>query len=425
MKRFLYGLFALLLVIGQVHAGSITLLGAGRAGVAAPTPDIDLNLAAGTVAGSWASFAACLTTTNASTTYVKNSDGSLSSISANTLRLGTNTGLLVESAATNLVLRSQEFDNASWNPVSGFAAVTITANNIAGPDGTTTAELIVDNATSLSNYGRQSNATFAISSSTTYTYSIFVKYRDYQYVQLNLVTAPTNRVGYFDVQNCTTTGTPSNIVSQTTESFTSGWCRLILVATSGGAETTAKATFAYTNVNNSSGHTGVVGTGTYFWGAQVETGSTASSYYPTTTAAATRALDDVVVAGALATLLGQSTATIVAETSSSRQSVAATLLDANAVVLLGKTSGNVGTTDVGATLSTANTDTWTGSSILGLAWNGSGGIIQLDGGSTASDATARTPASTFHVGSTSGSSAFFNGYFGRIRGYNSKLASPQ
>ncbi len=94
-------------------------------------------------------------------------------------------------------------------------------------------------------------------------------------------------------------------------------------------------------------------------------------------------------------------------------------------MLLGKTTGNLGTTSVGATLSTGNTGTWTGANDLGLAWDATGGIIQLNAGTVATDATARTPASTFHVGSTSGSSAFFNGYITRLTGYNTKLAFPQ
>ena len=52
-------------------------------------------------------------------------------------------GLLVEGVRTNLVLRSQEIDNAAWTKASGgVAAPTVTANYATAPDGTTTAERV-------------------------------------------------------------------------------------------------------------------------------------------------------------------------------------------------------------------------------------------------------------------------------------------
>jgi hypothetical protein len=57
-----------------------------------------------------------------------------------------------------------------------------------------------------------------------------------------------------------------------------------------------------------------------------------------------------------------------------------------------------------------------------LAWDASGGQIQLAYGTVATDAQARIPASTFHIGSTSGSSAFWNGYIQSIAVYPTKLA---
>ena len=47
-------------------------------------------------------------------------------------------GLLIEEQRTNLLLRSEEFDNASWAKTNA----TITVNATTAPDGTTTADLI-------------------------------------------------------------------------------------------------------------------------------------------------------------------------------------------------------------------------------------------------------------------------------------------
>jgi|SRR5665213_62757 len=58
---------------------------------------------------------------------------------ANTPRI-TVAGLLLESAATNLLVSSSEFDNASWIK---DASITVAANTTAAPDGTTTADSLV------------------------------------------------------------------------------------------------------------------------------------------------------------------------------------------------------------------------------------------------------------------------------------------
>jgi hypothetical protein len=80
-----------------------------------------------------------LTYTSPSTKYVRGTDGVY--VGATTLRLdylnsNTPLGLYIEDARTNALLRSQEFDNASWTKTS----VTVTADNGAGFLGTTTAD---------------------------------------------------------------------------------------------------------------------------------------------------------------------------------------------------------------------------------------------------------------------------------------------
>lgn len=58
-------------------------------------------------------------------------------------------GLLVEASRTNVVLRSQEFENAAWtSTASGVANPTVTANAAVAPDGTTTADRVQIPATS-------------------------------------------------------------------------------------------------------------------------------------------------------------------------------------------------------------------------------------------------------------------------------------
>lgn len=108
-----------------------------------------------------------------SATFV-GSDGLIQTAAVNAPRFdhnpqtGESLGLLVEEARTNLVLRSEEFDNASWNGAPSI--ITVTANTQTAPNGTLTADTI----TTVSG----TPALFqpvACLASTVYTWSFYVK----------------------------------------------------------------------------------------------------------------------------------------------------------------------------------------------------------------------------------------------------------
>jgi hypothetical protein len=393
---------------------------AGNGGGQAPGSAADLNFATGQYFGG--TLASMLTNTNAVGGYVTDSAGVLHLIAANTLRIGSGTGLLIESS-TNIAEWSQGAFGPDWTVVN----TAVTDNTTTAPNGTSTASTVSDNATSgIHQLSSQQNISFT--SGTTYTMSFFFKAGTAASIQLSFSSTCFSGLGYanFNLTTGVVVSTGGTLVASGIIPLANGWYRAWIAAT---ATLTTPQPFGMLFNNNNSSATrapSYVGTGISLsvWGAQVEVGSSPSSYIPTTSAAVTRT-DNIAISGTLATTLAGATGTIVANTSSSKQSVAATLVDANGTVLLGKTSGNVGTTAVGATLSTGNTGTWTGANDLGLAWNASGGALQLNGGTVATDTTARTPSATFHLGSTSGSSAFFNGYITRLTAYTTKQASPQ
>jgi hypothetical protein len=60
-------------------------------------------------------------------------------------------GILLEPAATNLALRSQEFDNPAWTT----QASSVTANAAVAPDGTTTADSLVEDTSGTTHTIRQ------------------------------------------------------------------------------------------------------------------------------------------------------------------------------------------------------------------------------------------------------------------------------
>jgi hypothetical protein len=116
-----------------------------------------------------------VTFTRSSTAYCTKADGTMVSLTSNQPRVSLVSGapmLLVEGAGTNLLLRSQELDNASWSVGNAGDSPTRTANASTAPDGTATAERIqyVGNPVNESVVYQ----TF-VSTATTHTCSAYVK----------------------------------------------------------------------------------------------------------------------------------------------------------------------------------------------------------------------------------------------------------
>ena len=82
--------------------------------------------------------------------------------------VGSNGLIQTTPASVNLLLRSQEFDNASWIK----NAVTVTANTTGAPDGTSTADTFTESATTDTHIAYQTNT---FSAFTTHTISAYFK----------------------------------------------------------------------------------------------------------------------------------------------------------------------------------------------------------------------------------------------------------
>jgi hypothetical protein len=186
----------------------------------------------------------------------------------------------ITSSTTNLLLRSEEFDNASWNK-SGA----VTSNQIAAPNGTVTADLLTATAATFSGNVRQDPT---IVSGLTYTLSAYVKKNNWRYVGFRFNTSVfggTERVPFYDFDTDTVSngGNTSATISRTPVG--DGWVRLIVTFT-------ATSTNGVTQIwlTDPTGATQPTKAGTesvYLWGAQLEQSSTVGPYVPTTTAAAT------------------------------------------------------------------------------------------------------------------------------------------
>ena len=240
---------------------------------------------------------------------------------------GESLGLLVEEQRTNLLLRSEEFGDASWT--KGNAS--ITANSIAAPNGTLTGAKIVEDTSSATHYARRS--TSPTINTNPITFSVYVKAAERIYVGLAIQEATTfTRQSNVNFNlGSGTANTVGNIGGAGSASATiipvgNGWYRCTLTTTLGGTDTNALS-WIYVSTSSGFNYTGDGTSGIYLWGAQLEAGAFPTSYIPTTTAAVTRSADVASITGsAFSGWYRQDEGTVFAEGSTFNTSAASCLV---------------------------------------------------------------------------------------------------
>jgi hypothetical protein len=257
------------------------------------------------------------TVTRASTKNVLGSAGLYVSVANDTPAFEFNTdgsyrGLLVEPGATNLALRSQEFDNAYWDAT----ACTISANSTTAPDGTTTADTMTEDAGSVD--PRLPRAITFVAG-TNYTLSVFAKVKPgsaQRYLMLVYNSGYANIHGVnFDLV-AGTVGATFN-ASGTITALPDGWYRVSMTPNanatgSGSLRIRISNVDTSGNINVPASYTGDGTSGFILWQAQLETGSVATSPIVTTAGTASRVADVVSLTGA-SSLIGASEGAMYAE----------------------------------------------------------------------------------------------------------------
>jgi hypothetical protein len=184
---------------------------------------------------------------------------------------------LIQYAPHNLLTYSEQFDNAVW--VKG-AAVTITANAITAPDGTTTADKF--NYSALTNTPSQT----ITSTTTTYTIATYVKPSNTSFCRLRVAAVGGSATVFNSYFNITTgvvssTGVATADFGSLLPSITSvgnGWYRISVTFT----VLSALTSIAYGIIaSQTSGGASAAGDELYAWGAQLNEGAL-QPYYSTT-----------------------------------------------------------------------------------------------------------------------------------------------
>jgi hypothetical protein len=182
---------------------------------------------------------------------------------------------LIEKVRTNLILYSEQFNDASW---SVAVNASVTANATTAPNGTTTADKIVeDTATSQHIIGQTPTSINSVG----HTISVYAKAAERSFLFL-FEDSAGGRNAYFDLSN----GTIGTLGGSATASITSvgnGWYRCSVTYTASG--TLVRMRVAPATANGTNSYTGDGTSGIFVWGAQVEVSDFgATDYIATTTA---------------------------------------------------------------------------------------------------------------------------------------------
>jgi hypothetical protein len=258
-----------------------------------------------TGAGDFTVTRATTPTANRSTRV--NADGFIELVNDNVPRLDYPLGgavngcasLLVEPSGSNLCLQSEAF-NTSWTNVSNNLSISTNVSSTLDPAGGNTADLltVVTGSTQC-----QLSQDITTVSGTSYVFTIFGK-KGSGATDLNSfrIISPTN-ISTVTINWDTGVLTQTTGSGATSQNYGNGWWRIIIPFTAGSTTTTIQVvTFAIY----------ATGLSSLRWGAQLETGSVATSYIPTTTQAITRG-NEVISKTGIASLIGQTEGTIYAE----------------------------------------------------------------------------------------------------------------
>jgi hypothetical protein len=187
---------------------------------------------------------------------------------------------LIQYAPHNLLTYSEQFDNAAWTKTNATVSVNVTT----APDGTTTADKLVENTV---NAAHGVNIDVTASPTTKYTVSSYIKAGERTWARIALIDNLGIDGGraWFDlvngvVGNVDVQGAGSNITASIV-AVGNGWYRCSVSGQMNNSKTTLTSQIRLARSNGDISYIGDGVSGIYIWGAQLNEGAL-QPYYTTT-----------------------------------------------------------------------------------------------------------------------------------------------
>jgi len=260
-----------------------------------PTLDLDFTNING------APFAGNLTRSTAGG-YRMNSKGVLVPTVANEPMIefgadGVARGTGVYPAYTNLLTYSEQFENAAWSKEQA----TVTANASSAPDGASTADRVLETATTGLHTVRRLNVASLTGAKT--TYAVFVRRlatgtgRN-AYIQFENFDTVTSAYVKFDLAAGAILAQDAGLSHAGIESLRDGWFRVWATVDSPDTDNSNIIKLGIMSGASTVSYAGDTSSGLDVWGAQLTQTAIPVPYAPTTSATVTRNADSMVISGA-------------------------------------------------------------------------------------------------------------------------------
>jgi hypothetical protein len=220
-----------------------------------------------------------------------NSSGLIESVAADTPRFDFNPitlvckGLLIEESRTNLLRQSSAF-GTTWAPTR--SSISSNVVGVIAPDGTETADKLIDTSVNNSHYvgqsftavtGAHTATVFAMAAEITQIQIVAAQGTTFRGRGYNLLTGQIFNESFGGVINADLTCDM--------EDFGNGWWRCRMSWTADGQT----EVWVALSKNGAATYLGNDTDGAYIWGAQLEAGAFATSYIPTEASQVTRSAD--------------------------------------------------------------------------------------------------------------------------------------
>lgn len=210
--------------------------------------------------------------------------------------------LLMEPSRSNLLLRSEAFNNVYWS----LSNASLTASFVS-PDGLNGAfKFSDDNSNTGAQSIRLSTPNITVTNNVYYTASVFCKkdQLDWMYIWINNYDGSSDYRQWFDIANGVVGGTGGTGTANTfasIEDYGNGWYRCIATYLQGAADTDVQMYIQLASADNTLAAPTDGTSSIYIFGAQLEAGSYPTSYIPTAGSAVTRSADYAQISNAVST----------------------------------------------------------------------------------------------------------------------------